>query len=295
MNKNFLVNLPHILWINLDKSKDRKTYMENQLNYFNLKNTRIDAYDGKEYKDFCNFNLNDISLNYDDISFNHDKKQNQIGCLCSHIKALEYFINTPTIGDYCLIAEDDLSFEYLQYWDKPFWYYIKDAPNNFEVIQLVQTYTKPEHIHLFQLNSDNVLTIKKHRINYSWGCVLYLVKRTFAEKMINIFIRKDKDGKYDLEYIQDIVNKKVSNDKNIENPKMINFFKNAFLIADVFMYAFNNAYTIPLFTTSNLFNSSISVKTKNSHTSSKEAITKLLIEYNNKKRMNNRGIHMFRF
>ena len=160
MNKNFLVNLPHILWINLDKSKDRKTYMENQLNYFNLKNTRIDAYDGKEYKDFCNFNLNDISLNYDDISFNHDKKQNQIGCLCSHIKALEYFINTPTIGDYCLIAEDDLSFEYLQYWDKPFWYYIKDAPNNFEVIQLVQTYTKPEHIHLFQLNSDNVLTIK---------------------------------------------------------------------------------------------------------------------------------------
>ena len=218
MNKNFLVNLPHILWINLDKSKDRKTYMENQLNYFNLKNTRIDAYDGKEYKDFCNFNLNDISLNYDDISFNHDKKQNQIGCLCSHIKALEYFINTPTIGDYCLIAEDDLSFEYLQYWDKPFWYYIKDAPNN-----------------------------------------------------------------------------KVSNDKNIENPKMINFFKNAFLIADVFMYAFNNAYTIPLFTTSNLFNSSISVKTKNSHTSSKEAITKLLIEYNNKKRMNNRGIHMFRF
>ena len=66
-------------------------------------------------------------------------------------------------------------------------------------------------------------------------------------------------------------------------------------IADVFMYAFNNAYTIPLFTTSNLFNSSISVKTKNSHTSSKEAITKLLIEYNNKKRMNNRGIHMFRF
>ena len=43
-----LANIPHIYWLNLDSDTDRRQYMEQQFEYWDIKNhTRISGYDGR--------------------------------------------------------------------------------------------------------------------------------------------------------------------------------------------------------------------------------------------------------
>jgi glycosyl transferase family 25 len=107
MNK--LNNLPIILWINLDKHVNRYDYMLNLFNKYKLNHIRISGLDGKKYENFCKINKFKKKINF-----------GEIGCFASHIKTLEYFVNNIK-SDYCLVMEDDISFEYLQYWEKDFW------------------------------------------------------------------------------------------------------------------------------------------------------------------------------
>ena len=91
-----------IYWINLDRSPERRTQMENQLKEHNIDNhQRIEGIDGKnldfsEYKDKCT----DITVY-------------ELGCTLSHLKAIETAHNNG--DEYALIFEDDCSFEYVQY------------------------------------------------------------------------------------------------------------------------------------------------------------------------------------
>ena len=85
MNNQLLKGIPPILWINLDRSKDRYDYMNNLFNKYNLINKRISACDGNNYKDFS-------IIDDDYIQETKDKKY-EIGTLCSHLKAIEYFAN----------------------------------------------------------------------------------------------------------------------------------------------------------------------------------------------------------
>lgn len=284
MTQRFIYQLPDILWINLEKSVDRRKYMETNLNNLNLKHTRINALDTSNLQSFCFDDTNNIQIN-------NIKKDKQLACFFSHIKALEHFVNNKILGDYCLISEDDLSMETVKYWNKPFWDYINDAPKDFEVIQLVQTYTTING--LTKLNKYNILNMKKHTFDKGvpWGCVLYLVKRTFAEKIISDFIKKDNFGRYNINYIRETSNK-VIDEMQISN-QFKTKIKNNLLISDVFMYIFSNAYTIPLFTTTNKFESTIDDVTKQYHFISKNYITQLLIEQKKNNLKNIKGGHTF--
>ena len=81
--------------------------------------------------------------------------------------------------------------------------------------------------------------------------------------------------------------------KVIDDMQIINLYKakikNNLLISDVFMYIFNNAYTIPLFTTTNKFVSTIDDVTNQSHFTSKNYITQLLIEHKKNNLKNIKG------
>jgi len=103
-----LENLP-ILWINLERSEDRKRYMEAEFEKYGITNThRIQGCDGSQLETFA-FYKDGLATG------NHA----ETGCLCSHIKALEYFVRSD-LGEYCIVAEDDVSFEYVQYWKRVF-------------------------------------------------------------------------------------------------------------------------------------------------------------------------------
>ena len=153
-----LSNLPHILWINLDRSNDRREYMIKELNTHNLSNTRIPGFDGKVL----------------DIPVSQIRKS-EIGCASSHLKAIKFFAESD-LGEYCIIAEDDLSFEYVKYWKKDFNSYISDTPNDFEVIQLAQTIW----------SHSRPITLKTVKYNNEWGSIAYLLKKSAAIKLSNI-------------------------------------------------------------------------------------------------------------
>ena len=231
-------NFPHVLWINLDKDNDRNEYMKKNLDKYKLKNTRISGYDGNNYEDFCITNKKNIN-------------KGEYGCFCSHIKALEYFINSD-IGDFCLIVEDDVSFDYTKYWKKTFWDYINDI-NNYEIVQLAQTFSYKK-IKQYEKNNDNVIQIIKHEKNY-YGCGCYLITKDAAIKLINMITKIN--NKYDL--------------TNIKN-----------LIIDSFIYENLNSYTIPLFTTVTHFKSNIHQDhIQKIHIPSKNIIMNMWLKENN--------------
>ena len=230
MNK--LKEIPHILWINLEKDNDRRQYMENLFNEYNLKNTRIDALDGNDNNFFI---TNKKRIN-----------NKEYGCFCSHLKALEYFINSD-LGDYCLIAEDDLSFEYLPYWKKTFWEYINETPDKYDIVQLSQIYSFNK-IKKYTYDLTTKIHVVKHERNY-YGCGLYLITKDGAKKILNTIPKKD--GKYEL-----------SNVKTV--------------ISDSYIYGIVNSYTIPLFTHNTDFISNIHQDhIKRIHIPSKEIITNI--------------------
>jgi GR25 family glycosyltransferase involved in LPS biosynthesis len=224
-------NIPKILWINLDKDTERKKYIEDLCNKYTLKNKRIVGFNGDNYNNFCILNQKNINIG-------------EIGCFCSHLKALEYF--TTFVNDnYCLIAEDDISFEYLTYWKKNFWDYINEV-KEFDIIQLSQIYSLHK-IRKYKIQCEDIKVIK-HEKNF-YGCGCYLITKKGAKKIIDSIPKID--NKYDLRNIKQI-------------------------IIDSYIYENLNSYTIPLFTTNTDFKSNIHQDhIKRIHIPSKEIITNL--------------------
>lgn len=92
-----------IYYINLEKDVEKRKNMENKLLKYNLNGVRINAIDGKTFDNFKT-----------DYDYADDKmyKKHQIGCISSHIYAIQYFYNT-SMDDICLIVEDDVEFSSL--------------------------------------------------------------------------------------------------------------------------------------------------------------------------------------
>jgi GR25 family glycosyltransferase involved in LPS biosynthesis len=93
--------IPHIFWINLERSKDRKDAMEKQFsdNCLVEFQTRIEAVDG-ETSDFSTLMVNDISKIC--------ARRGEIACSLSHLKAIQLaYINGL---EEVLILEDDARF-----------------------------------------------------------------------------------------------------------------------------------------------------------------------------------------
>lgn len=160
MNK--LNNLPHILWINLDISKDRYDYIIEHFKYFNITNhTRIKA------------------ISHLEITNSYKILKKPFATTQSHLKALKYFLNNFN-DEYIIIAEDDLSFQYIKYWEYDFWTYINKIPDDWEIIKLFT------HYELFEQTPDKIDIINiKDRISYGNGCNLY--KRSSVEKILKFY------------------------------------------------------------------------------------------------------------
>ena len=191
--------------------------MESEFNKYGVKNIRIPAYSGLRYKEYT-------------IVKQEPTNKSEIGCLCSHIKALEYFVNTD-LGDYCLIAEDDLSFDYVQYWKRNFWDYIGEIPKDFEIIQLVQTYSTGHVRHSIMFPNQSVVMLRPQRYQRNiWGAVCYLIKKSAAQKLLASLPKRG--PKY---YLGNLVEK----------------------CSEPFLFSSLIGYTIPLFSSTHTFDSTI--------------------------------------
>jgi len=198
--KKDIVPLPlmpwNIYWINLDRRTDRRIYMEKIL--VNNKNNsfRIKAIDYKN--------------NYEPYKIIKNNKLNkgEHGCMMSHIKALNYFLETCE-DKYCFISEDDLSNEYLKYWQKKHFNILKYS--EYEILQLQTTNN---------IYKNNYELMEPEKI-FGSGTTFYRISRNIASKiLINHF------------------------DKN---KKIINLSNHKYPVADVLIYQYAETYLIPMF------------------------------------------------
>lgn len=232
------MKLPHILWINLDTSDDRRKYMNELFNIFNIKNNRISALDGK--KKFINYKLND---ELDNI---------KLAVKTSHLKAIKFFVdNNKFIGDHCIIAEDDLSFDYVDYWDESFYDKIS-MYDNYDIIQLSVHFNK-KVLKTF-LNEFNIKKPFKRKNKY-WSANCYLITLDYAKEIL-----EKNNYKNEFEYFYRF------NQEDVEYMKK----NNCFVIDDNFIYN-DNTYTLPLFTYNTNFES-VSVNNSEHHKYNKDTI-----------------------
>ena len=164
--KNKINYINHIVWINLNKSVERKLNMENILKNIEIKNTRIEAIDGNFF-DKTKYKL----------KYKRDMSNKEIAVCLSHIKAISYLKNIE--GEYFLICEDDISFENLIYFKNiTLKNIIKNAPT-FDILMLHKTIN-------FEVNDEysSWEYYFKHGLDYTvFGAVSYIISRSGINKI----------------------------------------------------------------------------------------------------------------
>ena len=153
-----LEGLAKIYYINLDRSVERNQYMITTLEGLNYQ--RVKAIDGKKDK-----------LNHKEYVGRINRISNpEMACTLSHLKAIKQFLNDSNNTDqYAIIAEDDLSFDFIQYWKQPLIEYINQFDQRCEIIQLNN-----------QIQGLDGYNYDQH----TTSTVAYLVKRTAASKIL---------------------------------------------------------------------------------------------------------------
>ena len=171
-------------WINLDKSTKRKLFMENQFKEKNIDNVRVSAITPDDF---------DIVLaNKRPLTCKHPGCVNceyEFACISSHIKAMKEAI-TNTNDEWFVVMEDDMLLPY----DIDYDTLIKDAPPDFEILQLCISYGNTVEF----LYNNLLLNNKLHFIKWQYllPCAgMYIDSRKGAEKLVNKFYV---NGKYDF-------------------------------------------------------------------------------------------------
>jgi GR25 family glycosyltransferase involved in LPS biosynthesis len=171
-------------WINLDKSTKRKLFMENQFKEKNIDNVRVSAITPDDF--------DTVLANKRPLTCKHPGCVNceyEFACISSHIKAMKEAI-TNTNDEWFVVMEDDMLLPY----DIDYDTLIKDAPPDFEILQLCISYGNTVEF----LYNNLLLNNKLHFIKWQYllPCAgMYIVSRKGAEKLVNKFYV---NGKYDF-------------------------------------------------------------------------------------------------
>jgi len=180
--------IDHILWINLDRSNDRKNYMINILNNINIPNTRISAIDGK----------NEDVKSYINIEYEKELSNFEIGCNLSHIKAINYLNNLD--GNYFMICEDDISFDNINLFKENLENIITNCPSfdilllskifDMELNDLYTDWNNYFNINNIQIAGTGCYVISRSGINN-------IIKDAYYDSITKVF-ELNKDKKFDV-------------------------------------------------------------------------------------------------
>ena len=155
--------------INLDDHVERWEYMEEQFEYWNIKNyTRISAYDGRDD------DLSDILTG----RYPDNMLTGEVGCTTSHLKAMKEFLKTDK--PYAIMMEDDCDLDLVKFWNFKWVDFIAHLPFDWDVVQLAIICTGDLHVHLH----------KRFVNDFSTAC--YIITRYHAEKLVRYHCRGDK-------------------------------------------------------------------------------------------------------
>ena len=167
-----LHNFPPVLWINCDKDSHRTEYMEDQFEYWNIKeHVRVVGIDARDEDEDVSQYLKGIvpdGLN-----------PGEVGCCLSHMKAIKYMIE-ETDWDKCIIMEDDVIFNTVKFWNFTWNDLTGHLPHDYDVMQF--TIINPAEVHI---------TMHPRFIN-DFSAAAYLITRHHAEKVYRMHVRGKK-------------------------------------------------------------------------------------------------------
>ena len=164
-----------IYYINLERSKDRREYMEKMYILPNYELTRIDAYDGNNLEKY-----NDIIL----PKHTHSQNNYQLACSLSHIKAIitAYLNNEDSI----FIMEDDISNEYSNQWLRSIEDIILDCPYENDCIIFMCSNLE---------SLKNMLIMENNYCKWSndkWCTGCYYINRKGMKKIYDLYYKENK-------------------------------------------------------------------------------------------------------
>lgn len=183
-NVNYMDGIDVIYWINLDRSINRRVFMEHMFTdhvFHNIPTFRFSAIDGKTQNVFELVNKN----------YNFPSRTNvEYACLLSHLEIIRNFYNSDKEYENALILEDDICLDFKKYWKKPLKEVIDNAPKDWEIIQLC--------FFGYRCAAQPVKLYDDETILYSTGA--YIINRKGAKKIADSY----KNNKYILNPIIDI-------------------------------------------------------------------------------------------
>ena len=163
---NKINGIDKIMWINLDRSPDRRNKMVQLLNKVNIKNKRVKAIDGKEV------DVNSIIKN---MKLNRKMDIGTIATTLSHIKAVQSLKYEK--GNYFMVCEDDIHFDNTQYFQKDLKTIIKNAPHGFDILMLYKTWP-----HELKNEYERWIDYYKPR-KFIAGACCYIISKKGVEKI----------------------------------------------------------------------------------------------------------------
>jgi GR25 family glycosyltransferase involved in LPS biosynthesis len=141
------------------------------LSNININNKRIPAVDGKLLP------KSKIYSQLDNIDYS--RTVIEYACLLSHLNAIKTF--NLSKHNIALILEDDISLEYLKYWNESICDIIYNAPEDWEVIML--------NYQAFYYLNDTYTLNYKGRVSCAQA---YLINKRGSNKLINILFKNNK-------------------------------------------------------------------------------------------------------
>lgn len=185
------------MYINLDRSPERNVRLQRDLQVYFPTYTfeRIRAVDGKQWSD--------------DIKAHPDGSLGVNGCFASHIVCMQKLIDDP-VESYAIILEDDVSMEYVNYWQSYHWQLFDHGTTECDILQL--GCVGPYH---------GDLTVLEPKKKQQWSTVAYMVSKDAARRIVSMV--SSNEYRYDL--------------SKVDNPH-----------ADNILYSLVNTKILPMFT-----------------------------------------------
>lgn len=187
------------MYINLDRSPERNVRMQHDVQTYFPKYTfeRIRAIDGQQWPD--------------DIIKHPAGSPGVNGCFASHIVCMQKLIDDP-MESHAIVLEDDVSMEYVKYWQPYHWDLFDRGTTECDILQL--GCVGPYHGNLTHLKP-------KHK--QQWSTVAYMITKDAAKKIVSMVSPLHDNKKYDL--------------SKVDNPH-----------ADNIIYSLANTKILPMFT-----------------------------------------------
>ena len=181
-------------WINIDRCKERREYMEQQFNENNVTNLRINA----STPDSLNVDINDKPPYYCGNPFClHNKCKDCIfeySCVTSHLRAIKQGYEELTNDDeHFIVCEDDTCMPF----KVDFKLLIENLPKDFEIFQMMACDKNASEMLYNNHYKNKEYYVKYDRKKEFWSTGMYLITKQGAKKLIDMFYDTN-TNKFDL-------------------------------------------------------------------------------------------------